>query len=61
MEIVAIIICCLVSLAVNFMLVSTACALAIKNASKTLISIIEECEKADKSELFMETWKNRNR
>lgn len=61
MEIVVLIICCLVCLVVNFILVSTACALAIKNASKTLISIIEECEKADKSELFMETWKSRNR
>ncbi len=61
MEIAVMIICFLVSIAINFIFVATACALAIKNANKALVSIIDECEKADKDEMFVSVWKRHNR
>lgn len=61
MDIVVMIICCLVCLAVNFLLVIAACYIAMKAVSKQLVAVIDECEKEDKDELFMKIWKNHNR
>lgn len=52
MEIVTMIICCLTCIVVNYFVVFAACLFVLKKFSKTLIAIIDECEKQDKADIF---------
>lgn len=57
MDILTIIIVALVCLAVNFVLVILAILIAVKFYIKGFITILDECEEADKQQIFMKCWK----
>ncbi len=59
--IACIVICTIVSLFLNFCLVTFALVLAIKGYSKLIVDVIDECEKIDKVELFVKQWAKHNK
>lgn len=59
--ITTIIICTLISLALNFALVCLSTYVALKAVSKQLSAVIDECEKMDRDELFVKQWVKHNR
>ncbi len=59
--ITTIIICTIIALAINFVSVWGAMILGLKVQAKQLSAIIDECEKEDKSELFVKNWTKHNR
>lgn len=54
--IVTAIICSIVFTVINAVISLLACMTALKITSKQLISIIEECDKADKEKIFFDVW-----
>lgn len=57
MDVLVIIITALICLAVNFALVILAILIAVKIYVKGFITILDECEEADKQQIFMRFWK----
>lgn len=45
----------------NFFLVLAAAYIALKAATKQLATIIDECEKMDKADLFVKQWTKHNK
>ena len=56
----AIVIAAIIIIAVNFLTTLFALSIAIKSYIKTLVMIIEECEKADRDKVFWEAWRKAN-
>lgn len=59
--ILTIVICTIVIIIAFAFFSFVACATVVKAEHKQLIAIIDECEKIDRDELFVSTWKKTNR
>lgn len=60
-EAVDIVVSAIIIIAINFCTTLFALVIAIKFYGKMLTLIIDECEKADRDELFLKIWKKSNR
>lgn len=56
-----IIVCTIIALGMNFILVCAAVGIALKAMAKQLSAVIDECERVDKTELFVKQWIKHNR